>query len=600
MATGWEKGALQLYLERKPRASATSPMLRIQPDLALPVRSEKSPIAGQAVRQAVAVVSRAAFFIWKWSIPYKNRNLPQDDVYASIWKTGLDEACIHAALHGAFPDIPVDQLPTEEEHIRQLIRQRLPPFSDAEEASRHDEAKKKQLLEKEPEEAWPHVPETVRYILAAANARNMEDKLQLMSQEAYHPSQGLAAILRHRSSISKTFRIWRHGFAAGVSRTERIGANLFLLFLIFCCVYPNVAAGFLDERSYNQRSIGSRIMTLFQLFFLWTFPYHTMWLLFNWSLERLLGGLVGSTVYAFVAIFPTVRVAYKEPWFRTMILVLTIAWQMGVQFSPPVRDYVVRLLTRHQINRLRRNSTRGDAYWENFGKTVHRELVSLESYTEQQSKCGAAPQPWQDVPFKARAERYIRFTRCFKLGRGADQLIGLLKDDMEGIVNIYQDYLSSAKVLPEAEADERTKDHREPRLPKLMLVIFDIIVFAYVAFSFWSQPFTFNTVVAYSAVVVFKQTIILCKRYQTVANASRLFTNMVAFNIWGIFLVSLPVTINKDVLNDNGNWIALTLAMVIATNFLVEPIAPLFLIMSQKMVDGVSWLERKCKRGSRV
>ncbi|KAJ6780639.1 hypothetical protein PWT90_01735 [Aphanocladium album] len=562
-------------------------------------RSDKQSAAGHVFRRMRACISKSAFFIWKWSIPYKNRNLPQDDVYAAIWKTDLDETSMHAALHSVFPDIPADQLPIEEEHVRQLIRQRLPPISDVQEMPGEKEAQQKQLLEQEPEEAWPHVPENLRHMLAAANAKNLEKKLQLLSEEVYHPSQGLGAILRHKSSVCKTFRIWRCGFAAGVSRTERIGVNLFFLFLIFCSVYPNVAAGFLDERSYNQRSIGSRIMSLFQLFFLWTYPYHTMWLLFNWSLERLLGGLVGSTVYAFVAIFPSVKVAYKEPWFRTMILVLTIAWQMGVQFSPPVRDYVVRLLTRHQMSRLRRSSKKGDAYWTGFDKAVHRELVSLEAYIEQQSKPGAAPQSWQDVPVKVRAERYIRFTHCFKLGRGADQLIGLLKDDMEGIVNIYDDYLSSAKALPEGEAGNQGKDHREPRLPKLMLVIFDIIVFAYVCFSFWSQPFTFNTVVAYSAVVVFKQTIILCKRYQTVANASRLFTNMVAFNIWGIFLVSLPVTINRNVLQDNGNWVALTVAMVIATNFLIEPIAPLFLVMSEKMAAGTVWLEQKLKLRSR-
>ncbi len=552
---------------------------------------------GRLIRRAESGVSKAAFFMWKWSIPYRNRNLPQDDAYAAIWKTHLDETRTRAALHSVFPDITLEQLPVQEEHIRQLIRQRLPPISNAQEITTEKESHHKQLWEREPEEAWPHVPESIRHILAAANASNMEKKLQLLTEEEYHPSQGLGAVLRHKSAVCKTFGIWRRGFAAGVTRTERIGVNIFFLFLIFCSVYPNVAAGFLDERSYNQRSVGSRIMTLFQLFFLWTFPYHTLWLLFNWSLERLLGGLAGSTVYALVAIFPAVKVTYREPWFRTMTLVLTIAWQMAVQFFPPVRDYIVRLLARHQMSRLRRSGSDREAYWASVDKAVHRELLSLEAYLEQQSRSTAVPQPWQEVPIKVRVERYIRFTHCFKVGRGADQLIGLLKDEMEGIMNIYGDYLSSAKALSNKEVLEKTvKDHMEPRLPKLMLVIFDIAVFAYICFSFWSQPFTFNTVVAYSAVVVFKQSIILCKRYQTVANASRLFTNMVALNIWGIFLVSLPVTIDENVLQDNGNWVALTLAMAIATNFLTEPIAPLFLSMTQKLVTGTLWLEDKLKR----
>ncbi|KAM3532116.1 hypothetical protein NHJ13051_000492 [Beauveria bassiana] len=190
-------------------------------------------------------------------------------------------------------------------------------------------------------------------------------------------------------------------------------------------------------------------MTLFQPFFLWTFPYHTLWLLYNWSVERLLGGLVGSTVYACIAIFPAVKKANEASWFRTMVLVLTILWQMGVQFF------------------------------------ATHELISLEAHIEQHSKAGAVPQPWQDVPIKVRVERYILFTRCFEVGRGADQLIGLLKDDMESIANIYEDYRSTSKGLPDEEAPKKhVRDHIEPRLPKLMLVIFDIVIFAYVCFSF--------------------------------------------------------------------------------------------------------------------
>lgn len=561
------------------------------------VNGSKPSAAPSILNRAWNAVSRAAFFFWKWSIPYRNRNLPQDEIYAKIWKTEVDETHILSVLQNVFPDITPNRLPVQEEQIRRLVRQCLPPISDIRDNTTEKETLQKRMLEQEPEEVWPHLPQEIRHILAAMNAKSMEAKLQLLSDEEYHPSQGLGAILRHSAAIRKTFRMWRLGFSAAVSRTERFGTSIFFIFLIFTAVYPNVAAGYLNERSYNQRSIGSRIMSLIQLFYLWTFPYHNMWLLFNWSLERLLGGLVGSTVYAMVAIFPKVRAANKEAWFRTMILVLTIAWQMGVQFSPAVRDYIVRLLTRYQMSRRRRSGRNGDGYWASVEKAVHHELISLQEYTEEQSTVGEPPQAWQDVPFKVRAERYIRFTSYFKVVRGADQLISLLKDDIEGVVNIYEDYLQSAKASSGEDVTEKaSKSYAEPRGPKLMLVLFDIAVFAYVCYSFWSQPFTFNTVVAYSAVVVFKQTIVLCKRYQTVASASRLFTNMVAFNIWGIFLVSLPVTVDKHVLDNNGNWVALTLAMVIATNFLAEPIAPLFLAMTEKMVAGFSWVEQSLKR----
>lgn len=53
---------------------------------------------------------------------------------------------------------------------------------------------------------------------------------------------------------------------------------------------------------------------------------------------------------------------------------------------------------------------------------------------------------------------------------------------------------------------------------------------------------------------------------------------------------------DKHVLDNNGNWVALTLAMVIATNFLAQPIAPLFLAMTEKMVAGFSRVERSLTR----
>ena len=176
-------------------------------------------------------------------------------------------------------------------------------------------------------------------------------------------------------------------------------------------------------------------------------------------------------------------------------------------------------------------------------KAINAELTTVKTFTARRKAVAA-----EDVPVRVRTERYIQYTAGYKLGRPADQLVGLFKDDLEGIINTYEDYQSTSPVAaPEDDG------HVEPRAPKFLLVFFDMAIFAYVCYSFYPQPFTFNTVVAYGTVVCIKQAIIAFKRYQTPKSARRLFTNMVSINIIGMFLVSTPVTVNRDVLKSDVN-----------------------------------------------
>ncbi|RCI16422.1 hypothetical protein L249_3128 [Ophiocordyceps polyrhachis-furcata BCC 54312] len=534
-------------------------------DDALPITYTARP-----ARRVWTAVRTFAVLVWKWSVPHRNSHRPTDAVYSSVWAANVDKEALRRALHSAFPHVAEGELPDEEESIRYFLRRHLD--SSLETA----------------EEGWPDLPFALRSLLAASNASHLEAKLRLLLGENYHPAAGLGSLTRSTEGVQKTFRIWRQGFASAVSRRERVGVKVFFVVLACSAVYPDVAAGFLGERSYNQRSIGSRIVSLIQLYFLSTFPFHTLWLLFNWSLERLLGAFVGNSVYALVAVVPAIRVSYRQPWFRTMMLVLSMCWQIGVQFSPAVRDYVVRLIVRRQMRALRRQTKPGDdgIDWTSVDKSIQHELMSHKAFA---SLPPAAA--WYDVPIKARAERYIHFTRSMELGRSADQLVGLLKDDLEGIVNTLEDYSSTAPCSPGAV----DVGHVEPRGPKLFLVFFDVAIFSYVCYSFWTQPFTFNTVVAYSTVVVIKQTILALKSYQTVKGARRLFTNMVSINILGMLLVSTPVTVDRNVLAKNGNMVALTLAMVFATLFLAEPIAPTLLTLTEKGVAASSRLRRRLR-----
>lgn len=537
----------------------------------------------QPLGKVWTAVGRFAGLVWKWSVPHRNSHRPGDAVYASVWGGGLsvDGEALRDAVHAAVPDISRKEVPEEEEQIRLFLRERFKQTDGDGETSQES------ILVETPEEAWPHIPFSIRSHLAAANASHLEAKLRLLLRESFHPAAGLASLTRSTSGVQKTFRMWRKGFAQAVSWRERVGVNVFFVVLACSAVYPDIAAGFLGERSYNQRSIGSRIVTLIQLYFLWTFPFHSLWLLFNWSLERLLGAFVGNSVYALVALVPAIRVSYRQAWFRTMMLALSMSWQIGVQFSPTIRDYVMRLVVRRQMRALRRKTKTGDEGidWVSVDEAIARELVSQRAFVKQ--RLNDTLPAWYEVPIKVRTERYIHFTSSMELGRSADQLIGLLKNDLEGIVETLEDYKSTARDGQEV-LTTTDRGHVEPRAPKFLLVLFDVVIFAYVCYSFWTQPFTFNTVVAYSTVVVIKQTILALKRYQTVKGARRLFTNMVSINILGMLLVSTPVTVDRKVLAKDGNMVALTLAMVFATLFLAEPIAPALLTVTERGVAASS------------
>lgn len=554
-------------------------------------------------------------FVWRWSVPYNSRNRPEDPVYAAVWSVGLNDCVILDILQESVPGIPRDELPTEEGAIRRLVREHFPPGGPGPTSSSsstsdgpnsnassitqlNDEdieqaEKQKQLLLEVAEETWEHLPNNLRTLLASLNAQHIETKLTSLLTFPFHTSSGRGAIRRSTAGINRILSMWRHGFKATVPRTERILTNLFIAFLVFSACYPDIAAGFLGERSYNQRSIGGRIVTLCQLWFLWRFPYHSIWLLFNWSLERILGAFVGSTVYALAAVVPEIHAAYKTSWFRIMMLVLSLTWQIGVQFAPAVRDYVMRIVARRQMVAFRKQKDREKAVdWEEADRTISFELTTVKTFASQ-----AKLMAEDDVPIRVRVERFIQYTASYKLGRPADQLVGLFKDDLEAIINTYEDYRSTSPGMVVQD-----DGHVEPRTPKFLLVFFDMGIFAYVCYSFFPQPFTFNTVVAYGTVVCIKQAIIACKRYQTPKSARRLFTNMVSINIIGVFLVSTPVTVNRDVLKNNVNFIVLTLAMVFATLFLAETIAPLLLAFVEGLMSVGSWMKSKFRgrKGSKI
>ncbi|KAK0609517.1 hypothetical protein B0T17DRAFT_594042 [Bombardia bombarda] len=538
------------------------------------------------------IIEHLGNLIWKWSPPGRNGHRPPDKVFVAVWPISISDQNVRDTLHAAFPDIEAGQLPTDEESVRRLLRERFPPFiDDPGAAPQHLQEGQEEQLQSIPEEARKHIPQELRHLVAAWNAVYLEERLQHLCTKPYHTTSGRARLTRSKNGATKIFNVWREGFARGISRREKIMIYSFFGFLFFSSIYPDIAAGFLGERSYNQRSTGARILSLFQLGYLLTYDFPILWLLYTWSLERVIGAVPGNAVYAFAALIPAVHAQYKETWFRTMMLVISICWQLSVQFWFSIQDGAEQLLTRHQMKRLReRQDAEEKIDWVHVDEAINKELVSLKAFTGQQQQQQPAVVAWEDVPLRVRVERYIKFANTFAFGRSADQLVALHKDYLEVFLDVYEDYRSASPV-----AEKTDKGHVEPRLPKFLLAGLDIAIFAYVCYSFWTQPFTFNTVTAYGAVCIIKQLIMAMKRYQTPKAARRLFTNMVAFNIWGIFLVSVPVTVDKDVLRSDGNMAALTLAMIFATLFLTEPIAPLFQRLSEQIGDFFSWLGQKLR-----
>lgn len=152
------------------------------------------------------------------------------------------------------------------------------------------------------------------------NADEVETKLHFITEKEYHPARGHARIRRTRNGIVKMFNMWKNGYEFGVSKRERIAVHIFFWFLLFCNIFPNVAAGFLGERGYNVRQTGVRFVTFIQWCYLYTFDYPVFFLLFNWSLERLIGALVGNTAYGLGAAVPYVRRSYHTDTFRNALL----------------------------------------------------------------------------------------------------------------------------------------------------------------------------------------------------------------------------------------------------------------------------------------
>lgn len=552
----------------------------------------------KAMAKADKSISSTAWFFWSWTVIYRSQNSSVDDTYASVWATRFDTEYIRDVLHPLFPDIERSSLPTQEEDIRHLVRDRLSCLTDSESDSASmssgrtlgltpSQAKRELQLASISEESWDQVPSELAHLLASLNMRSLQQKLDLvLDNDSLHCKTGKKRIQRSTQSLNKTMNVFRNGFKSAASRLEQILIPIFIIFLVVNLILPNVAAGFLNERSYNHRSVPSRIVSIFQLYFIWRYPNHSLWLIFNWSLERVTGALLGNWMYSLAAVVPALHRAYTTQWFKMTMLGLSLTWQILVQFSPAIRDCVERFTIRRQMRGMRARAEPGTIDWSAVDQSIASELQTLKGYTASRLSTKAAVSSSDLVPVRVRIERYLQFSNSFKLGRPADQLMGLLKDDLEAIVETYEDYQASGTKEADKDAD---KGHVEPRTPKFILVGLDVIIFAYICYSFYTQPFTFNTVVAYGTVVVIKQTILAFKRYQTPKAARRIFTNMVSINVISMLLVSTPVAINRHILDDDLNFALFLVFTTIVMIFFAEPIAPLML----KFVEGVAALSGK-------
>jgi hypothetical protein len=548
---------------------------------------------------------RALNAIWKWSPLKRNCNRGVDQIFADIWKEVLTDADYQSGFSKAidilrrnFPHIAGEPPPGNEEALRDLVRRHcLPPDKtegEKAELRRSDDGKKKLakweaeriLLLDEPEEAWCHLPAEFRYLLAALNGYHLERKLKSLAEWERHTKTGRVRAKRLSKGALTQLRTWNGTVA--ISRRKVVVKNVFAAFLVVVCVFGNVTAGFLNERSYNQRMLGGRVLALTQLFFLFRYKFTTSWLLYNWSLERAIGALLANIAYALVALFPRIRSKSGTPQFEFSVVALSTCWQIGVQFWYPFRDFVERGLVGREIVAERKQADlESGIEWRCFDETVENEVCSHGDFIKKQFDPSASVIGPYNVPLKVLLDRHLRFLKTFGFGRPCDQLISLYVDYLEEFLSIMECYNSSRpSALASQSSASGKQGHAEPRKSKSTFIIYAVLIFGYSAYSFYyTQPYTFSTVVPYGAVVIIKLTIITLKRFQTAKTARRIFTNMVAFNIWAMLVVSAPVTIDKHILEPIGNMIGLTVAMVVLHLFLTEPIAPCFGSLS-------TWIEK--------
>ncbi|MBX4967873.1 hypothetical protein [Rhizobium binae] len=409
-----------------------------------------------------------------------------------------------------------------------------------------------------PEETWRSIPKEIRHLLAALNAHHLLGTLMRC------PSNN-ALFDRSRDGVDKIFRILKMGCRKGVSPKERLCSQTFLGVLIVYNILPLFAAGIRDERSFIERAFTGVVNVYVGMYFVCQFGFFDLWYLFNWSLERILGGIPFATIYIITSFSADLRSLSHEEWFTAMNASISAMWQIFVQFAFPIRDILSRFWTRWKIRQERKKGTLSE-----FDQCIRWELTTVEEFMT------SADDPEQpvtatNVPLRVRVERFIKFSNLFDTGRALEFMLQLLRNYLEGCVNVLMDYNRCA---PKALLCK--KGHREPALEKFILAITTAVIFGFLCWAFWPQQILNFISSAYSGAVCFaKQTVIAFKEFQSPERARLQFTFMVASSLWAIFLVAIPYKKDEHILVPISNMLALMTVMCVVGFFFLEPIARL-------------------------
>ena len=653
---------------------------------------------------------RVLKFIWAWSPVGRYANKPIDHEFLQIWSISLDPEDIRHVLSDAFPDMPSEKLPTDEEEIRRFARdlslpgrmklepnkkddcegvscldhvhttvkaaffeimaremfaaqqssaaakdtshetftigetvgrsyiddmladafphmldRELLPYKKAfcelvraivlqglEEAEQDDtdrshfpggagiicivaetfsEASDEELCIYEevfrdwlqalvsPEETCRHIPKEIRYLLAALNAHHLVSTLMRF------PSSS-ALFNRSREGAAKIFRILKMGCRRGVSPKERLCSQFFLGVLILYNVLPLFAAGIRDERSFIERAFTGVVNVYVAMYFVCQSGFIELWYLFNWSLERILGGIPFATIYIATSFSSDLKSLSRENWFTAMNASISAIWQISVQFAFPIRDVCSRFRARWKTKRQRRNGS-----WSKFDQSIRWELTTVEEFMTSTDDPDR-PVTAKEVPIRVRVERFIKFSNLFDTGRALEFMLQLLRNYLEGSINVLMD---DNRYAPTALRCK--KGHREPSLEKFILAIATALIFGFLCWAFWPEQILNFISSAYSGAVCFaKQTVIAFKEFQSPERARLQFTFMVASSLWAILLVAIPYKENEHILVPVGNMLAFMAAMCVAGFFLLEPVARLIQFCTATGRKLSRWRKRHGKR----
>lgn len=455
------------------------------------------------------------------------------------------------------------------ERIQRFIRYGFPELEDEAMLSHEEKLCKLALVLLQPEETFrcPAIPRSVQELVAAMNRRTMESDLEYFMKKNKITSAGDELLSRSVRGIIKTMRILeKGGFREAVGSFERYLSYTFWWILVVFNVVQLVSAVLLNERTFIQRTYTAVIYIYAGMFNVWRIGFLSLWFLWNWSRERILGSIAAGIIFLLAGLIKMMREAYDEAWFIGMAASISSVWQIFVQYLFTVRDLAYRAIAYRQLRMARK---RGD--WKAFDQDISFQLTTVEQFalSIERAKYSGSDLAFNRVPIRVRMERQVKFFNTWEVGRNLEFMLHLQKNYCEGVLNVLIDCnrFSSARL-------RCLMGHVEPYFEKAVYVFVTVIVFGILGWLLGvRQRLNFSMLLTSAVIAVLLLTIVVFKVYQSPERARLVFIYQVSSFFYAIFTVAIPYKENEDILQSAGVFVALMLTEGFVGLTMLEPLA---------------------------